>query len=253
MATPHNEIMTILAWNPVWRAGVVKADTEALMPSFLFKPSLEMVDLMQQNRLSVIEIDIAGTNSLYDGIQKAVIDRSNLYGGDRPNYFATKGLYIATLVNRDWFSYPPVNGVFKVRTGVLSSYEQSAVPEERQVRIVDPSVKEGFEMPLILSTKPSIGAVANAAYEATVEQAHQYEPFRCDRCHGAPVGPSDPSYVAFDQDATVERFEMKSSFDPADASPLGGMSFFFAFFVFALFFLYLRSTDSSSSAGRSRR
>lgn len=253
MATPRDEIMTILAWNPVWRAGVVKADTEALMPSFLFKPSLELLDLLQQNRLSVIEIDVAGTNSLYDGIQQAVIDRSNMYGGDRPNYFATKGLYIATLHNRDWFSYPPVNGVFKVRTGVLSSYEQAPVPEERQVRIVDPSgTKEGFEMPMILNTKPSIGAVANAVYEATIEQSKQYEPFRCDRCHSNTTVPSDPSYVAFDQDATVERFQMKSSFDPADASPLGGMSFFFTFFVLALFFLYLRTTDSSSS-GRSRR
>ncbi len=258
MANPNDQIMTIHAWNPVWRAGAVKADTEALMPSFLFKPNIALLDVLQQSQVPnrIIEIDIAGTNSLYDGIQKVIIDRSNMYGGDRPNYFATKNLYIATLVNRDWFAYPPVNGVFKLRTGILNSYETNKVPEERQVRIVDPNKVENFDMPLVLNTMPSVGAVANAAYEAAIEQAKTYgddisyvygnkEGFACDRC-----GPSQSAVplasgnFAYDSDASLERYE-----DDARTSKKyeGGdrfaMLLFYAAFFMACVFLIMRLHD----------
>ncbi len=227
------QIMTIYGWNPVWRACAVKADTEALMPSFLFKPNIALLDLLQQSSVpnQIIEIDVAGTNSLYDGIQKVVIDKSNVFGGDRPNYYATKHMYIATLINRDWFSYPPVNGVFRVRTGVFDSYTTDPVPEERLVRIIDPNggAVENFRRgdgPLVLNTAPSLGAVANAAYDAAVAKAAaigaptsyvynnppRAEHFVCDRCPSA-AGPCSlgAGNVAYNQDATIERFETSSS------------------------------------------
>ncbi len=197
------QIIPIHAWNPVWRSNAVKADTEALMPTFMFKPSIELLDLLQQGALpnNIIEIDIAGTNSLYDGIHKVMIDRSSMIGGDRPNYFATTNIYIATLYERDWFSYPPVNGVFKLRKGILNDYKTNPVPEERMVQVVGPKPKiiekyedtpvalptqpavdqpvtvaqqEG-ELPYIpLHTMPSLGAVAAGVYDSTVNAAYSF-------------------------------------------------------------------------------
>ncbi len=197
------QIIPIHAWNPVWRSNAVKADTEALMPTFMFKPTIEILDLLQQGALpnNVIEIDIAGTNSLYDGIHKVMIDRSSMIGGDRPNYFATTNIYIATLYERDWFSYPPVNGVFKLRKGILNDYKTNPVPEERMVQVVGPKPKiiekyedtpialptqpavdqpvtvaqqEG-ELPYIpLHTMPSLGAVAAGVYDSTAQAAYSY-------------------------------------------------------------------------------
>ncbi len=174
------QIIPIHAWNPVWRSNAVKADTEALMPTFMFKPSIELLDLLQQGALpnNIIEIDIAGTNSLYDGIHKVIIDRSSMIGGDRPNYFATKNIYIATLYEKDWFSYPPVNGVFKVKSGILNDYKTNPVPEERMVQIIDkPKITEKFEETpgyVPLHTMPSLGAVAAGAYDSTAQAAYSY-------------------------------------------------------------------------------
>ena len=259
MANPNDEIMTIHAWNPVWRAGAVKADTEALMPSFLFKSNIALLDVLQQSQVPnrIIEIDITGTNSLYDGIQKVIIDRSNIYGGDRPNYFATKNLYIATLINRDWFAYPPVNGVFKLRTGILNSYQTNQVPEERQVRIVNPNVSEGFEhdnKPYMINTIPSIGAIANAAYNAAIEQAKTYgdpisyvygnpkESFACDRC-----GPSQATTplaagnFAYDSDASMERFQEDPRSSPKQKTEdKYAMSLFYGFLFLAFVYIILR-------------
>lgn len=259
MADPNDQIMTIYAWNPVWRACAVKADTEALMPSFLFKPNIALLDLLQQSSVpnQIIEIDVAGTNSLYDGVQKAIIDRANTFGGDRPNYYATKHYYIATLVNRDWFSYPPVNGVFRIRTGVFDSYTTDPIKEERLVRVIDPNgSREGFRYdakPLVLNTKPSIGAVANAAYAATIDKAASYgtpltyvynnpppatENFACDRCSTNPS--VSGCNVAYDQDATIERFEASS---PA-AAGTGFASFAIAVAAIAAVFLLLSMRKS---------
>ncbi len=258
MANPNDEIMTIHAWNPVWRAGAVAADTQALMPSFLFKPNIGLLDLLQQSQIPnrIIEIDITGTNSLYDGIQKVIIDRSNIYGGDRPNYFATKNLYIATLINRDWFAYPPVNGVFRLRTGILSSYKTNPVPEERQVRIVNPNV-ESFQHdsgPFLLNTIPSVGAVANAAYDAAIDQAKTYgdpisyvygnpkETFSCDRC-----GPSQATMplaagnFAYDSDASLERFETDPRSSAREKSEdKYAMSLFYGLFFLAIVYVVMR-------------
>ena len=262
MTDPNDQIMTIYAWNPVWRACAVKADTEALMPSFLFKPNIALLDLLQQSCVpnQIIEIEVAGTNSLYDGIQKVIIDRSNVFGGDRPNYFATKHMYIATLINRDWYSYPPVNGVFRVRTGVFNSYTTDPVPEERLVRVIDPNgaSKEGFQYdnkPLVLSTKPSLGAVANAAYDATMAKAMSYgtpltyvydnppakEDFACDRCSTNP-SPISPCNVAYDQDATIERFETSSM--NSGAGSRGLLMFVLAVACIGALFVVLRMRES---------
>jgi hypothetical protein len=206
------QIIPIQSWNPVWKSNAVTADTEALMPSFMFRPTIEILDLIQQGALpnNIIEIDIAGTNSLYDGIHKAVIDRSSIVGGDRPNYFATTNVYIATLYEKNWFSYPPVNGVFKVRSGILTSYKTNPIPEERMVQIVSPkpAILEGYDAPpapasdipvpippqaplpappvptdvtpsqppsyVPLHTMPSLGAVAAGVYDATVDASKSF-------------------------------------------------------------------------------
>ena len=271
------QIIPIHAWNPVWKSNAVKADTEALMPTFMFKPTIEILDLIQQGALpnNVIEIDITGTNSLYDGIHKVIIDRSSMIGGDRPNYFATKNIYIATLCERDWFSYPPVNGVFKVRSGILNDYKTNPVPEERMVQIVGkpPTVEKFEETPYVpLHTMPSLGAVAAGIYDSTANAAYSYgvpvsymfneyrvppsaitktvptssaiadgvvENFvREDYCGcNAKFAPYVQSSRNYDQDATVERFEMRSSsMTTTNAVYLLGI----CAVVFALFYASLR-------------
>lgn len=272
------QIIPIQSWNPVWKCNAVKADTEALMPSFMFRPNIQLLDLIQQGALpnNAIEIDITGTNSLYDGIHKVIIDRSSMVGGDRPNYFATTNIYIATLYQKNWFSYPPVNGVFKVRTGVLDSYKTDPVPEERMVQIVSPKpeVVEKFQAPppsdtdslpyLPLRTEPSVGAVAAGVYDSTVNAAlsygvpvsYMYNEYRVppsaitkssdsvveNYCGcNAKFAPYVQSSRNYDQESSIENFEMTKTSKMGDTTTI--FALLLSIVAIGIFYAVLRRSE----------
>ncbi len=90
-----------------WDA-IIYASDMAPRPALYIVPDIEFLNHAQENNYKV-RVNIANTNSKYDGIIEGTVYASSNVPNCRPNYFAATGEYVVIL-NGSWLGYPPNDG-----------------------------------------------------------------------------------------------------------------------------------------------
>jgi hypothetical protein len=101
------------------------------LPAISFIPDLALLDQLQKNTNNLIQIQIEGTNSLYDNTWVGMIDSSATAKGCRKNFYDSCHFYIITLLQDPknnpgtWQGPPATYGTFTVLNGSYQTYRSS--------------------------------------------------------------------------------------------------------------------------------
>lgn len=112
-----------------WDGVITSQDTP--LPAIYFLPSKALLEQMMQNKNNRIQIEIQGTNSMYDNIWIGMIDQSANIPNCRKNFYDASNYWVITLmINQDnlpasWQGPPTNYGSFKIVDGVYQSYKNT--------------------------------------------------------------------------------------------------------------------------------
>lgn len=141
---------SIQRWDPIIASGNIYAN-----PVLFFKPDDSFRKYAKENGYKV-SLRISGTG-LYDKVVTGVVDSSDLYPNERPNYYNVTGYWIITAMT-EWLGYPKSMGTFSVG-GVSDSVTEKTFTVPRPIGLDEqqaiekmwdprfsPSIRESFSL-----------------------------------------------------------------------------------------------------------
>jgi len=115
MVNNKQDMLTpIIEWKQIY------SNDDTIVPIFFFEPTLEILTLLRSNggpsnRCWTFNILISGTNGLYDGISRGIIDQVVNHTGCLPDYADHPSpLYSISLPDVSFTLYPSKNGYFQI-------------------------------------------------------------------------------------------------------------------------------------------
>lgn len=141
-----------------WDAQVT-ADGNTYQVSFLFVPDVDFVEYAKEND-GVIQVQISGTDSIYDGRNYIVKVDSTKYGRNcSSNFYDATKMWIAT-IPISFTNFPPKTGQFKVVTGPFKAYD---------FKVEKDQAIEGYEAPMMILGDQKVPADYNSALNREVD------------------------------------------------------------------------------------